>query len=182
MGKSFVMKRPDGALAGYLMQGDGEIRFRANALPDVGAALTLVFAGGAQERREARGEREMVWPDQGKDVEAAYVAGGETLLMCTGEQGRRAFHAAQAREKARRQEKTQAGRQAPPETAQEPEAAGSGAQREAKYAMPERRWPPPPCLPGARYRQGGWRTEEAVRNSADAGRERRGEAPQHAGL
>ncbi len=85
MGKSFVMKRPDGSLAGYLTQeGDGMVCFRAHALPEAGARLTLVLRDGRQESRAVSGEREAAWPGGSGAIEGAFVSGVERLLMCTG--------------------------------------------------------------------------------------------------
>ncbi|MDO5378002.1 MAG: hypothetical protein Q4G52_06685 [Clostridia bacterium] len=206
MGKSFVMKRPDGSLAGYLVQGDGKICFRAHALPEDGAELTLVFSDGAGESRAISGEREIVWPDRGKNAEAAFVAKGERLIMSTGEQGRRAFKAALERAEAKRRTAARrASRTPPPRPENEPDGgaeqclqeaenpaepsagpnglrdaeAGRAASEETEHAAqasqplqearkdaedapfqdaaPERRWPPPPCAPKARYEEGRWR-------------------------
>lgn len=196
MGKSFVMKRPDGSLAGYLVQGNGTICFRAHALPVEGGELTLMLSGGAQESRPVSGEREAAWPDRGKTVEAAYVSKDEKLLMSTGEQGRRAFETAVERAEAKRrtamrhEQRTQAfassqrenGECPPDQRAQKalsgpgeasvsiPDARSGGEEKESvrevkkkgetappRHLLPERRWPPPPCMPKARYEKGGWR-------------------------
>lgn len=190
MGKSFVMKRPDGSLAGYLMQGEGEVRFRAHALPEKGGELTIVYSGGAQERHEVSGERETAWPDRGKRAEAAYVAKHGRLLMCTGELGKRAFREAEERAEAERRARAQGAPRTeqpsasspekeakPPDEAQGPE---EGARKDARKEtaaerleaparekarreeegperLPERRWPPPPCMPRAHYEGGRWR-------------------------
>lgn len=184
MGKSFVMKRPDGSLAGYLMQeSDGTVCFRAHALPEEGARLTLVFEGGAQVSRAVSGERETTWAERSGAVEAAFVCRDERLLMSTGERGRGAFermrektraraavrrageaqHTAPVEETANAREK--APEQAPDreqdkaaEPAEAVETLETGAPRAASsgHALPERRWPPPPCMPGARYEEGRW--------------------------
>lgn len=178
MGKSFVMKRPDGSLAGYLMQeSDGRTCFRAHALPEEGASLTLVFRNGAQASRAVSGEREAAWTERSGDVEAAFVAKEGKLLMSTGERGRKAYEAAlehdEARRRAakRREQDTAAGKPADmqekasdeaPE--KEPERAKPALCEEKSvpqtvpnvHVLPERRWPPPPCMPGASYEEGRW--------------------------
>ncbi len=180
MGKSFVMKRPDGSLAGYLIQeSDGRACFRAHALPEEGARLTLVFRNGTQASRAVSGEREAAWIERSGDVEAAFVAREGKLLMSTGERGRKAYEAALERDEARRRSTERREREAAvrkladvQEKAadeapdQEPERTEPAFCEEKKVpqtapnvdALPERRWPPPPCMPGARYEEGRWRT------------------------
>lgn len=200
MGKSFVMKRPDGSLAGYLVQGNGTICFRAHALPAEGGELTLMLSGGARESRPVSGEREAAWSDRGRTVEAAYVSKDEKLLMSTGEQGRRAFEAALEHAQAKRRTAMQRGQRSQPFASSEdgkgerlpdqraerpctgpggapvlmPDAGPSGEEEEPvreikeeeetaqaeppRHPLPERRWPPPPCMPKARYEEGSWQT------------------------
>lgn len=180
MGKSFVMKRPDGSLAGYLIQeSDGRTCFRAHALPEEGARLTLVLRNGTQASRAVSGEREAAWTERGGDVEAAFVSREGKLLMSTGERGRKAYEAALERDEARRraakrrEEAAAARKPADVQEKAEDEApgqepdrmetalceAGSTPQTDPNAdALPRRRWPPPPCMPGARYEEGRWRT------------------------
>ena len=49
---NFVLRNGNGALAGYLMQERGEIRLRAQDIPEGGAVMMLMGRDG--ERRELR--------------------------------------------------------------------------------------------------------------------------------
>lgn len=155
---NFVLRGGNGALAGYLMQGQGELRLRAQGIPEGGAILMLMEKDGREreQRLLATGE-EQRWTDPGKRLFGAYAMQGEKLLFCTGEEAKAAFlrrMAAAQRKKRPAQQTAQAEKAR--ETAQENEPP-TGQAASAQTAWPQRRWPPPPCWPEARYEGGRWR-------------------------
>lgn len=169
---NFVLRSGNGALAGYLMQDKGELRLRAQGISEGGAVLVLMQKDGREreQRLLATGE-EQIWPDPGIGLLGAYALQGEKLLFCTGPEAKAAClsRMASAQRQKKPARKTAQAKDVP-KTAwrEEPDAT-----REAfgRSHLPERRWPPPPCWPQARYEGGRWR--QPVREAAD----RPGEAP-----
>lgn len=155
MGKSFVLKDAAGRPGGYLMQGMREICCRADTPAQ---QAVLLFEDGTSEERALCGGQEARWPDDGRMLRGGFICADGRMLLATGEEARSAFermrlqrHA--AREKAR------------PRKEESPEPAPEQRQQTQRRAIPmgearvwpERRWPPPPCLPQAEYAQGCWR-------------------------
>lgn len=150
------------------MQGLGGIRCRASAL-ERPAQITLVCEGSSVDREMLPDGREYIWPDSGQTLTGAYVAAEGMLLMTTGEDARRAFllraeagrraelrARADASRAAAEREEDRPGEMAHEETPAGPEKEHTEAQRACEAALPQRRWPPPPCWPQARYAQGRW--------------------------
>lgn len=172
---NFVLRNGNGALAGYLMQERGEIRLRAQDIPEGGAVMVLMGRDG--ERRELRLSAtgaEQRWPDPSIRLFAAYAVQGGKILFCTGSEARAAGLQSLAAAKRQSTPAPQATREeGPPEAARgnEPPCPGE----DGRLAWPQRRWPPPPCCPDARYEGGSWRLP--VREEAD----RPGAAPRCGG-
>lgn len=163
---SFVLRSGNGAVTGYLMQGQGEIRLRVQGIPEGGAVMVLMGKDGREreQRLSATGE-EQRWPDPGMRISAAYALRGEKLLFCTGPEAKtaclRRIASAQQQKKPAQQTAQDI---IAPEAAQGKEPpAGRETTRQADW--PERRWPPPPCCPEARYEGGRWR--QPVREAKD---------------
>ena len=176
MSKSFVLKRPDGTLAGYLVAGPDALRLRAEGLPAAGGELTLLD----QESHEARRALDSTQQEQslrGMDEELAdaYAMGGGRVLFATSEaalkQAARALAEREAwkeRETAQRRRNegehaSSAERPAGETDDAQPEKAGredarTYAQMEdgRRAILMQRRWPPPPCLRGAHNEHGQW--------------------------
>ena len=192
MSRSFVLKRPDGALTGYLVEGKDTLWLRAEGIPATGGELTLLDSADTQTHCAlAPTQREQALRGGGSPIEGAYALGGGRVLFATSddalEMAARALAKQEAaidaqRTKAKRGEGAsfQGGRDADEESpCREPrqderkERAGrDGARGEA---LAQRRWPPPPCLKGAYYEGGQWLT--VTERTAD----RRGEPP-HCGV
>ena len=51
MGRSFVLRQPGGAMAGYLVTSREMLKLRASGIPTAGGELTLMDAQGEQSRR-----------------------------------------------------------------------------------------------------------------------------------
>lgn len=159
MKESYVLKRRNGEARGYVMARDGEVRVR---LPNEEgtAKIAVIYADQTQMLEGMLDGLERTYPAAGSRLMGAYVCSGGRLLMDTGEAARRAFE--------RAEEACQ--------SAQRPEGEGQDARGEDARAhtrrqneenaieATERRWPPPPCMPGARYVNGAWRiNQEAAR-------------------
>ena len=177
MGRSFVLRQPGGTMAGYMTAGREEVRLRAQGIPAAGGELTLLDAhGGRTVRALACDAREQALPGVAGEIAGAYAIGGGRLLFATDAQamdagerallmrGRRAAGGKDAR-KAVHEKAAPAGgaeadgrRQADDERDLEKTGSLSSARDERMDALPQRRWPPPPCLRGARYAGGRWQT------------------------
>ena len=159
MKESYVLKRRNGEARGYVMARNGEVRVR---LPNEEgtAKIAVIYADQTQMLEGMLDGLERTYPAAGSRLMGAYVCSGGRLLMDTGEAARRAFE--------RAEEACQ--------PAQRPEGEGQDARGEDARAhtrrqneenvieAAERRWPPPPCMPGARYVNGAWRiNQEAAR-------------------
>ena len=159
MKESYVLKRRNGEARGYVMARDGEVRVR---LPNEEgtAKIAVIYADQTQMLEGMLDGLERTYPAAGSRLMGAYVCSGGRLLMDTGEAARRAFE--------RAEEACQ--------PAQRPEGEGQDAcgedarahtrrqNEENTIEAAERRWPPPPCMPGARYVNGAWRiNQEAAR-------------------
>lgn len=157
MKESYVLKRRNGEACGYVMARDKEVRVR---LPNEKgtAKMAVIYADQTQTLEGMLDGLERTYPAAGSRLLGAYVCSGGRLLMDTGEAARRAFERAEeACQSAQRPEgkrkdargedaRTHAGHQAEGDTI---EAA-------------ERRWPPPPCMPGARYVNGAWKVSQGA--------------------
>lgn len=175
MGKSFLLRDLSGAVRGYLVQGMGKLRCRADA-PAAEGQLVLLFADGAFARHALRaGGAEQTLKDGGREITGAVVCAGDEPLLRTDERASAAYAQlscrkegagqAPARRKAlgNQQEETQGEGQEEKEEqitadrteAQEAARAPSG-ETEGAGSLPQGRWPPPACWPGAQYVHGRW--------------------------
>ncbi len=152
MKESYVLKRRNGEACGYVMARDKEVRVR---LPNEKgtAKMAVIYADQTQTLEGMLDGMERTYPATGSRLLGAYVCSGGRLLMDTGEAARRAFERAEeARQSAQRPEgerkdaRTHAGHQAEGDT----------------IGAAERRWPPPPCMPGARYVNGAWKVSQGA--------------------
>lgn len=167
MAKSFVFRDRERRIAGYLQQNRDEIRCRITGIEQ--EADLIVYHADDQETRlhmDAVG-CERRFPDLGRPVSGAVVVQGDALRLFTD------VAAADAYERARRRkaEKQRRADSMPMRETVEKAAAPEGEKAEELtlpdgkteqpgYSWPERRWPPPVCLPGAAYVQGRWMERE----------------------
>lgn len=181
MGKSFVFKDQSGAVRGYLVQGMGKLRCRADALTAEGQ-LVLLYADGASSRHAlTAGGAEQTLPDGGRTIDGAVVcAGGEPLLR-TDERAsaayaqlfRRKEYAGRApgRQNERGiQQKTEPeeeceknerqSKEEREELREERESPHNEERDGSAESLPQRRWPPPACWPGAQYVHGRWQERD----------------------
>lgn len=164
MGSGFVLRDRGGRTAGYVMQGMGVVRCRASQLAQP-AQLVLLRAGEAEERLMPAGGQEQTWTDGGGALTGAYIAADGEMLLDTGEAARQAFERARRKAAGMAKARQAAGAAGKSTTEQQEAAQPSGdaaGQRAAPQTrcLPQRRWPPPPCWPEARYLDGRWQMPE----------------------
>lgn len=177
MGRSFVLRQPGGALAGYMIANRDALQLRASGIPATGGELMLVDAQGAQSRRSLRStEREQALGGTGGEIAAVYAIGGGRVIFASDAKALRMAECALAERKknpvqadgARRKQPAQEEEQCRRPSAAE-HSGGRAGQGRSESALKEegrrrdemlaqRRWPPPPCLTGARYVGGRWMT------------------------
>ena len=174
-----------GESAGFLQQAGRTLRCKAHANGSQARLVIRYADGSVEEQTMALDGREHEWPCAAdRAITCAYVTQDGKLLLVTDEGARRAFE--MDRVKAQRRSRAEsASRQSldarertsearpeqrkraanPPEEDAEPQRnPDSGQTRqnaqassgEMPHALPQRRWPPPPCWPGARYVSGRW--------------------------
>lgn len=168
MGKSFVLKDASGRPGGYVMQSFGQICCRADGIR--GPAQLALLDGDAICAQLALTEgEESRWPDPGYALKGAVVHAERSVLLCSDGETQRAFerlacrpqqnaspHAERngAREERRRDGMTES------VSAEGKNTEESGhTEKSAAEALPQRRWPPPPCSPAARYTCGRWQEQ-----------------------
>ena len=161
MGKSFVFKDRSGGSAGYMMLGLSGLTVRFSLLEE--AKLTVFDAQGQVKEFSLQAQTgEQVFPFAGEEAAGAYISAGTRLLGTAGQ-------GADAMFEQKRMFQRQAGRKrkAVQETdRREPEKQKAAVQKEAGndakpslpvHTWPQRRWPPPACMPEAHYELGVWK-------------------------
>lgn len=154
MNESFVFKNKKGATCGYIMARGRQLRIR---LPEgmEKACLTAVYEGGERNFEGGFDGYETERPNDGGRLIGAYVTADGKMVLDTGTAARKAFENRKATacrpEKQKAAQNLDFAKEKPEKQTQKPETA-------------ERRWPPPPCMPGAVYRKGIWEvTKREVR-------------------
>mgnify|MGYP004533057533 FL=1 len=154
MNESYVLKTKSGAACGYIMARDEKLRIRLNA-DGTDMQLTVLYEDEEQTFSCNADGLEIEKPGRRKKLLGAYGTAGEQLAADTGEAARKAFEIRKT--EAKREQKIHRLHTAQP-VQENPE------QETQKTKTAERRWPPPPCMPGAKYAKGSWRiTEKGAR-------------------
>ncbi len=162
MASAWILKTARGERAGFVQQAASTLR--AKARMDGEGEASLVWGDGDGEIGKAAlplDGLERAFPTAaGRPPDYAYVARDGRLLLCSGERAEVAFRETEARERERRAQSRPPQRResASPEPPRREAQAQPPKRREAAPpgAMPERRWPPPPAWPKARYVSGRW--------------------------
>ena len=146
MNESFVFKNKKGATCGYIMARGRQLRIR---LPEgmEKVCLTAVYEDGERNFEGGFDGYETERPNDGGRLIGAYVTADGKMVLDTGTAARKAFENRKATacrpEKQKAAQNLDFAKEKPEKQTQKPETA-------------ERRWPPPPCMPGAVYRKGIW--------------------------
>lgn len=162
MGKRFVLKDASGRPAGYVIADGADICCRVSGDGQGDARLIALFEDG--ERRAyalAPGGAEQRFPCGDGALCGGYVEAADRLLLATDARAREAFARSPMRRRAQpaaqaRSDLTDAREQAMPPRPDETQQPDATARTDV---MPQRRWPPPPCWPQARYAHGRWQDE-----------------------
>ena len=185
MAKGFILKGVRGESAGFLQQAGRTLRCKARTDGSQARLLIRYTDGSGEEQTMTLDGREHEWPCAAdRAIACAYVAQDGRLLLVTDDGARRAFEMDRVRAQ-RRSETAPASRQSPDaqertdrvkpsqrKRAAEPSLEDNGPKREpggererphaqepagdSPHELPQRRWPPPPCWPAARYVSGRW--------------------------
>ena len=161
MGKSFVFKDLSGRTAGYMMMGLSGLTVRFSLSDE--AKLTVFDEKGRAKKFPLRAqEGEQVFPYAGGEAAGAYVSAGERLLGIAG-QGAEAMFEQERMLQRQAERKKKAGQEtvrSEPEqkkiTTQEAPAKNAKPVQQV-HVWPQRRWPPPACMPEACYELGIWK-------------------------
>lgn len=155
MNESYVLKEKNGAVRGYVMARNGRVRVRL-PVGEGTARVFLLYDDGSRSFERKLDGTETEHAKEGRLL-GAYVCAEGKLLMETGEAARSAFEQAQRRILPARTTRKE-------ERRRETENQREWKRESIKTETAERRWPPPPCMPGAKYVNGAWRiSEEAAR-------------------
>lgn len=155
--KCLILKDPRGCLGGYFLQEESKLVFKSRQGKLDGCQMVCVDDSGRRHTLTVKDEwDEIPFLEPDTQIEAVYALKGNELIWVSGEAAKRAYEADQAahREKADADAR-QAMEDAPADSLPERETAENPTQ-----AISQMRWPPPPCMPGARYEQGRWRTDD----------------------
>lgn len=151
--KCLILKDAQGGLCGYLMQEDGRIVLNRRSGDDRDGTLVCIDSYGRAHRLPMEGQtQEMQWTDEGRALEMVYGEAGGELLFVSGEDAKRAYLSGRESGNVC----AQGVRDAPEEESMRKEPL-QGEEAAAQSRAQEARWPPPPCMMGARYCGGVWR-------------------------
>ena len=159
MGNSFLLKDAAGRVCGYLIARSGEICCRIQE-PASQSILQLCAEGKKTAFRleESAAEQQFSFPG-GRIAGAQVYAGGKLILATDWEMAParpdEGVKAAQTESTPRAEGGAQIAPALSPADAEAPPVCG----KSWECSLPQRRWPPPPCWPGAKYAHGAWREE-----------------------
>ena len=154
MGNSLLLRDEAGRMAGYVQLCAGTLRCRVTVGAAERAKLLVCYAdGGAQTCDLSEDGGEQTWPAASGALRGACVLSGGHVLCATDGAARAAGRKALLDRQPRKPREVQE----PPKAHDEQENDVYTIQKTAEeVAFPQRRWPPPPCLSGARYDGGTW--------------------------
>lgn len=186
MGKSFIFKDSSGRAAGYLVQGMGRLCCRADMPAAKEVRLCLLYADGsiAQYALDAGG-REQMLADSGRAIAGAAILARDapplgsderTLHLILQREAERQRAERKEKEREERETKDTENKVRKPKETENKEAEAAEAERKGTESgkmeegeaeketlptssFPQRRWPPPPCWPQARYAHGRWQED-----------------------
>lgn len=133
------------------MQGQGVVRFKGGAMRR--ARMTIIRTDGRQtvwEDAWTDGENER--PDDGGKIAAAYVTENGVLRLYTDEAAKAAFE----KENRKSPAAEPAGRVKQQTFEKTTYRIEEKKRQPEEHVWPDRRWPPPPCMPAAHYVSGRW--------------------------
>ena len=148
MDDSFLLRDAEGAACGYIIARGRTLCCRISELAHEGTLyITDRLNRISEYALSGDGQEEYTFDYQGERVQHAAVFEGSKLM------GASDWQKAQKAEYSRKEQKAEADgdkeKQTPPESTNHDVKA---------WNWPERRWPPPPCMPEARYEHGHWLT------------------------
>lgn len=150
--KCMILKDQAGALCGCLIQEADRLICSCRGQLDGDGELVCIGLSGRERTLTVNlRKEETVWPQDGEEVEMAYITKDGELVCATGEHAALRFRTGKP---ARIDERKKL---LPGEQVQPGMGRQSSAQTEDWCMGSEARWPPPPCMLGARYHCGRWR-------------------------
>ena len=150
MRKSYVLKEKSGLVCGFIMQTGRNLSYRVTHSLKNPVTLTAVYEGGERVRAEVKDSDEHQQEASGGALIGAYVELDGTLFMDTGKDAQNAYY---NRENSFHQKARTDKSERRKDTSKEEHLSKS---RFADSLVKERRWPPPPCAPNARFLDGKW--------------------------
>lgn len=160
-----MMRSGSGRLAGYIQKMGDTVRCKlTEGAGEALAEVTLLLADGRSERREAPLDgSEVSWAAPAGGLTGAYTIAGGRVLCASDERahaaGLRRLDEKRPRRAVAEPEEPENAPETPKEAPVDEEKAGPAVSA-AALGFPERRWPPPPCCPRARYVGGMWVTQD----------------------
>ena len=166
MGNSLLLRDEAGRMTGYVQLCAGTLRCRVTAGAAERMELLVGYVdGGAQTCDFAVDGGEQTWPAASGALRGACVLSGGRVLCATDDAARAAGRKALLDRQPRKPRDTQE----PPKAHNEQEKGARAVRKPSEEVLlPQRRWPPPPCLAGARYDGGAWIIRGEEGTQADA--------------
>jgi len=155
MSGSYILKDRAGKPAGYLFKGFGGLRCGFSGAED-GMVMVLFYADGSHVTRplDTTGA-EQEWEDGGNSLIGAAIVKGDALVADTGREAEEAWE----RLLKGRQKKKEKARSEEAEEQRKTEREPMEKNPAGYSALPQPRWPRPPCWKKAAYREGRWNEE-----------------------
>lgn len=152
MGNSFILKDASGRACGYLLARKETICCRVSCLQEDGV-LTVCTGGVAHSFALEDESEEHRFAFSGEEISSAFVTEDGRIRCATD------WHEATVNHMGTDVPKAQAKMsEKNDDKADKSEAVAKDALQTAQsHGWPERRWPPPPCWPQAKYVGGQWR-------------------------
>lgn len=152
MNESYVLKKPNGLMCGYIMARGKKLCIRLSENRE-DMRLTVLYEDGEQTFDGGFGTWETEKACKEKKLLGAYGVVDGRMVMNTGETAQKAFE--------KKRTTTDYEKRGP--ISQFVDRTKNRDERQAKEMAAERRWPPPPCMPGSKYQKGIWIMETEVR-------------------
>lgn len=156
-----VLKDSKNRPGGYIRETDGGAVCRIYM--DQQMFITLIFDDGTQKiLKIAPGAGENTLACDGRRIRCAYAFDEERLLLATDAAARKAFMCRKRNDTSAHALTVKENETLGKATSEKP----TGLQKRMLRTLPQRRWPPPPCLMEAVYHFGRW-TEQKVQISEE---------------
>ena len=157
MAKSFLLRDAAGRVGGYLICAEGTFSLKTVGCEKDGVFAALQGGDGAVQRIPVCCDGQEHTYGYAGEIDRAALFDEKGILLSSDRKGAVDGEWACS---AIESERTDEDRENEEKNGSALEDAHMRRQEQSKRSLPERRWPPPACMPGARYHHGVWSDEQ----------------------